>query len=52
VFKAALGEEINLTTRLDASILGGLVVKIGSRMIDSSLKNKLQKLRLALRGVG
>ena len=52
VFKAALGEKVNLTTRLDASILGGLVVKIGSRMIDSSLKNKLQKLRLALRGVG
>ncbi|HIA81024.1 MAG TPA: F0F1 ATP synthase subunit delta, partial [Rhodospirillales bacterium] len=52
VFKAVLGEKVNLTTRLDASILGGLVVKIGSRMIDSSLKNKLQKLRLALRGVG
>ena len=52
VFKAVLGEKVNLTARLDASILGGLVVKIGSRMIDSSLKNKLQQLRLALRGVG
>jgi len=33
-------------------LLGGLVVKVGSRMVDSSLKTKLQKMRLAMKGVG
>jgi len=32
-------------------LLGGLVVRVGSRMIDSSLKTKLQKLQLAMKGV-
>jgi len=33
-------------------VLGGLIVKVGSRMIDSSLRTKLQRLRLAMTGVG
>ena len=31
---------------------GGLVVRVGSRMIDSSIKNKLQRLKVAMKGVG
>ncbi|MSP51794.1 MAG: F0F1 ATP synthase subunit delta [Alphaproteobacteria bacterium] len=50
--RAALGQDVELVTRVDASLLGGLVVKVGSRMIDSSLKTKLTKLELALKGVG
>ena len=34
------------------AILGGLIVKVGSRMVDSSLKSKLQRLKLAMKGVG
>ncbi len=37
---------------VDPSLLGGLVVRIGSRMVDSSIKTKLQNLQLAMKGVG
>ncbi|MCB1503908.1 MAG: F0F1 ATP synthase subunit delta [Hyphomicrobiaceae bacterium] len=50
--KASVGKEVQLATRVDPSLLGGLIVKIGSRMVDSSLKTKLSNLRLALRGAG
>lgn len=36
----------------DPSLLGGLVVQVGSRMVDSSLRTKLQHLKLAMKGVG
>lgn len=49
--KAATGQEVALSTRTDASILGGLIVKVGSRMIDSSLRTKLQNLKVAMKGV-
>jgi len=32
--------------------LGGLIVKVGSRMVDSSIRTKLSQLRLAMKGVG
>ena len=50
--KAAVGKDVTLNARVDPSLLGGLVVKIGSRMIDSSLKTKLQSLRVTLSGAG
>lgn len=48
--KEKLGREARLSTKVDASLLGGLVVKVGSRMIDSSLRTKLESLRSAMRG--
>jgi F-type H+-transporting ATPase subunit delta len=36
--------------KVDPTLLGGLVVKVGSRMIDSSLRTKLNGLRAAMRG--
>jgi len=48
--KASVGKDVQLSTRVDPSLLGGLVVKIGSRMIDSSLRTKLAGLRVALKG--
>jgi F-type H+-transporting ATPase subunit delta len=48
--RAKLGREPRLDAKVDPSLLGGLVVKVGSRMIDSSLKNKLNGIRLAMRG--
>lgn len=50
VLKEKLGREARLSTRVDPSLLGGLVVKVGSRMIDSSLRTKLESLRAAMRG--
>ena len=48
--KASLGREVALSTRVDSSILGGLIVKVGSRMMDNSLKTKLQSLKIAMKG--
>lgn len=47
----AVSKQIALTTRVDRTLLGGLVVKVGSRMVDSSLKSKLKRLSLAIKGV-
>ena len=48
--KSALGRDVALITRVDSSILGGLIVKVGSRMMDNSLKTKLQTLKIAMKG--
>lgn len=48
--KDRLGRDPLLKTEIDPTLLGGLVVKVGSRMIDSSLRSKLNGLRLAMRG--
>ena len=48
--KAKLGKEPRLHTKIDPTLLGGLIVKVGSRMIDSSLRTKLDGLRAAMKG--
>ncbi|HEY4076003.1 MAG TPA: F0F1 ATP synthase subunit delta [Rhizomicrobium sp.] len=50
VLKSRLGKEPRLHTKVDPSLLGGLVVKVGSRMIDSSLRTKLEGMRAAMKG--
>jgi len=50
VLKTKLGREPRLDARVDPTLLGGLVVKVGSRMIDSSLRTKLAGIRAAMRG--
>ena len=47
--RASIGKDVALETRIDPDLLGGLIVKIGSRMIDSSLKTKLARLRVRLK---
>ena len=37
--------------RVDSSLIGGLVIRIGSRMFDTSLKTKLNRLESAMKGV-
>ena len=46
--KAAYGKEPNLSVTVDPSLIAGLVVQVGSKMIDSSLKTKLANLKTAL----
>ena len=48
--KASVGKSVTMNTRIDPSLLGGLVVKVGSRMVDSSLRTKLQNLKTTLSG--
>lgn len=48
----ALGSKVALESRVDGSLIGGMVVRVGSKMVDSSLATKLQKLRLAMKGIG
>ena len=48
---ASMKTEVQVETAVDESILGGMIVKIGSRMVDSSLRTKIQNLRFAMRGV-
>jgi F-type H+-transporting ATPase subunit delta len=48
--KSSLGSDVALSTRVDSAILGGLIVKVGSRMMDNSLKTKLQNLKVAMKG--
>jgi F-type H+-transporting ATPase subunit delta len=50
--KSKLGRDVTLTTKIDPSILGGLIVKAGTKMIDDSLKTKLQNLKVAMKGTG
>ena len=50
--KSVAGKDVTVNLTVDPSILGGLVVKMGSRQIDTSLKTKLNSLKLALKEVG
>ena len=50
--KAKMGKSVTLNTTIDESLIGGLVVKMGSTMIDSSVKGKLSKLHNAMKEVG
>jgi F-type H+-transporting ATPase subunit delta len=50
ILKSKLGRDPRLEAKVDANLLGGLVVKVGSRMIDSSLRTKLNSIRAAMRG--
>lgn len=50
--RESTGVKVSVETKVDARLLGGLVVRVGSRMVDSSLRTKLQKLQLAMKGIG
>lgn len=50
--KGATGKDVVLDITEDASLLGGMIVKVGSRQIDTSLRTKLSKLKLSLKEVG
>ncbi len=46
------GKDVEITAKVDPSIIGGLVVKLGSRMVDGSLKTKLNSIRTRMKEVG
>ncbi len=49
--KSVLGSKVQVESKIEPDLIGGLVVRVGSRMYDSSLRTKLQKLQLAMKGV-
>ncbi|KPU84024.1 ATP synthase F0F1 subunit delta [Marinosulfonomonas sp. PRT-SC04] len=50
--KASTGKTVIINSSVDASIIGGLIVKVGSKMIDTSIKSKLDNLQNAMKEVG
>jgi F-type H+-transporting ATPase subunit delta len=49
---AVTGKNVQVDVKVDPAIIGGLIVKLGSRMVDTSLRTKLNGLRLAMKEVG
>ena len=49
---AVAGKDVDVAIKVDPALIGGLVVKMGSRMVDASLKTKLNSIRLAMKEVG
>lgn len=49
--RAAVGAKVAVDVRVDPGLLGGIIVKVGSRMVDASLKSKLHRLQIAMKGV-
>jgi F-type H+-transporting ATPase subunit delta len=50
--KSVTGKDVTLDIKIEPAIIGGLVVKIGSRMVDASLKTKLNSIKHAMKEVG
>ena len=50
--KAAMGKDVKITATVDESLIGGLVVKVGSKMIDTSIRSKLSNLQNTMKEVG
>ncbi|MCB1334469.1 MAG: F0F1 ATP synthase subunit delta [Roseivivax sp.] len=50
--KAQVGKDVKIKATVDDSLIGGLVVKVGSKMIDTSIRSKLNSLQNAMKEVG
>ncbi|WP_166416748.1 F0F1 ATP synthase subunit delta [Cochlodiniinecator piscidefendens] len=50
--KATIGKDIKINATVDESLIGGLVVKVGSKMIDTSIRSKLSSLQNSMKEVG
>jgi F-type H+-transporting ATPase subunit delta len=50
--RRSIGSRVSVDFRVDPGLIGGLVVKLGSRMVDGSIKSKLQRLQLAMKSIG
>ena len=50
--KTAAGRDVAIEAGVDPGLIGGLIVAIGSRMLDGSIRTQLQRLELAMKGVG
>ena len=49
--KNIVGRDVSLEAKVDPGLVGGLIIKVGSRMIDNSIRTKLESLELAMKGI-
>ncbi len=52
ILRNEVGAKVQVELEVDPSLIGGLIVRVGSRMIDNSIRSKLQRLQLAMKGTG
>lgn len=52
VLKAKVGQDVEINTTVDESLIGGLIVKLGSKMIDTSIRSKLAALQNTMKEAG
>ena len=50
--RRSVGRQVAIEVRVDPGLIGGMIVKVGSRMIDGSIRSKLQRLQMAMKGIG
>lgn len=50
--KASIGSKVLVSASVDPALIGGMIVKFGSRMVDTSVRTKLDKLQLAMKASG
>ena len=50
--KKSVGKDVKIKTTVDENLIGGLIIKVGSKMIDSSIKSKLSNLQNVMKEVG
>jgi F-type H+-transporting ATPase subunit delta len=49
--RRSIGSRVSVDVRIDPRLIGGMIVKVGSRMVDGSIKSKLQRLQLAMKNI-
>ena len=49
--RRSIGSRVSVDVRVDPELIGGMIVRVGSRMVDGSIKSKLQRLQLAMKSV-
>jgi F-type H+-transporting ATPase subunit delta len=52
ILDSAVGKKVQIAQNVDPAILGGMIVKVGSRMIDTTIRTKLDNLKIAMKEVG
>jgi F-type H+-transporting ATPase subunit delta len=50
--RRTIGSRVSVDVRVDPGLIGGIIVKVGSQMVDGSVKSKLQRLQLAMKSTG
>lgn len=49
--RRSIGSRVSIDVQIDPALIGGIVVKLGSRMVDASIRSKLQRLQLAMNSI-
>jgi F-type H+-transporting ATPase subunit delta len=49
--RRSIGSRVSVDVQIDPVLIGGIVVKLGSRMVDASIRSKLQRLQLAMKSI-